>query len=271
MKFSVLLSVYKKENPDFFRQAIDSILAQTCRPDEIVIVQDGPLTDGLYAACTYYQKKYGKLFHFVPLEQNVGLGRALRAGVEVCQYEIIARMDTDDLAKPERFERQLREFENDSALVLLGSAIEEFSTVPENVDTIRTVPLSAADIAVFAKHRNPFNHMTVMFCKSAVMAVGNYLPMHLSEDYYLWFRLIHAGYKVKNLSDCLVSARVDQNMFQRRGGMRYFLEEMKLQQIFYHEGFINAKEYSQNLFVRLAARIMPNVMRGYLYRKCMRK
>lgn len=271
LKFSVLLSIYKKEKKQYFKQALESILNQTLKPSEIVVVKDGKLAYELDEVCLEYKEKYSAIFKFVELETNQGLGKALQIGVQNCSYEIIARMDTDDIAKPNRFEKQIREFEKDRKLTVLGSAIEEFSITPDVIDTIRSVPLTNQEIKQYAKMRNPFNHMTVMFRKSAVIDVGNYLPFHLSEDYYLWYRLLSKGYKTKNLSESLVYARVDKNMFKRRGGVKYFLQEVKLQNIFYKNHFINSFEYVRNLGIRMSARIVPNLVRGYLYKRYMRK
>lgn len=271
MKFSVLLSVYEKEKPLYFRTSLNSILEQTLLPAEVVIVKDGELLSELDNICTEYQTKYPNLFKFISLKKNQGLGKALQVGLEHCTYDIVARMDTDDIAKKDRFEKQIREFEKDDKLAILGSSIEEFSTTPDLIDSIRNVPLSNHEIRKYAKMRNPFNHMTVMFRKSAVLDVGSYQPFHLNEDYYLWYRLLNKGYKAKNLSESLVYARVDKNMFQRRGGVKYFLQEVKLQNIFYKNHFINTYEYVRNIGMRMSARLIPNAIRGILYRKYMRK
>ena len=271
MKFSVLLSIYKKENPVYFIESLNSIIEQTVLPTEIVIIKDGDLTQELEHVCLKYKNKYRDLIKVISLEKNQGLGKALQIGLKYCTYDIVARMDSDDIAKKDRFEKQIREFEKDDKLAILGSSIEEFSTTPDLIDSIRNVPLSNHEIRKYAKMRNPFNHMTVMFRKSAVLDVGSYQPFHLNEDYYLWYRLLNKGYKAKNLSESLVYARVDKNMFQRRGGVKYFLQEVKLQNIFYKNHFINTYEYVRNIGMRMSARLLPNAIRGILYRKYMRK
>ena len=271
MKFSILLSIYKKEKANHFKQALDSILNQTMEASEIVIIKDGPLSQELENICIEFDRRYKGMFKFVLLKKNQGLGKALQIGLRYCTYDIVARMDTDDIAKKDRFEKQIREFEKDDKLAILGSSIEEFSTTPDLIDSIRNVPLSNHEIRKYAKMRNPFNHMTVMFRKSAVLDVGSYQPFHLNEDYYLWYRLLNKGYKAKNLSESLVYARVDKNMFQRRGGVKYFLQEVKLQNIFYTNHFINTFEYVRNIGMRMSARLLPNAIRGILYRKYMRK
>lgn len=270
LKFSVLMSIYQKENPLYFRQALDSILNQTNNPTEIVIVKDGKLTQELEAVCLEYENRYTNIVHFVELETNQGLGIALQIGLNHCRYDFVARMDTDDIAKVDRFEKQIKEFQNDDSLDIIGSAIDEFSISIDKIDTVRKVPLLHREIMEYAKRRNPFNHMTVMFRKSAVLAVGNYQPFHLSEDYYLWYRLLSNGYKTKNLADSLVYARVDKEMFRRRGGVKYFLQELKLQKIFYQSNFITSFEYIRNVVIRMIARLIPNFLREVLYRNCMR-
>lgn len=270
MNFSVLMSAYNKEQPQYLQQALESVMQQSTPPSEIVFIEDGILTPDLYAVCTAFKKQYPKIFRRIPLTKNVGLGRALQRGVLECCYSLIARMDTDDIAKPDRFKRQLAEFATDDALAMLGGWIEEFSGTPQEICSIRKVPLTHEEIVSFAKKRNPFNHMTVMFRKEAVLAAGNYQPMYLCEDYYLWFRMIQKHFAMRNVPEVLVSVRGNENMFQRRGGVRYFQEEMRLQEIFYRTGFITKSEYCRNLIVRFAARIMPNKMRGFAYRHFLR-
>ncbi len=270
LNFSVLMSIYHRENPFYFRESLESLLKQTISPSEIIIVKDGSLSGELDNICEEYNSKYPYLFKMISLETNQGLGIALRIGLQYCSHDIVARMDTDDIAKVDRFEKQIKEFENDGDLTIIGSAIDEFSQNIEEIDTVRKVPLTHKEIKEYAKKRNPFNHMTVMFRKSAVLAVGNYQPFHLSEDYYLWYRLLINGYKAKNLADSLVYARVDRDMFRRRGGVKYFLQELKLQNIFYQSNFINTFEYIRNVVIRMSARVMPNCLREVLYRNCMR-
>lgn len=270
MRFSVLLSVYEKENPNYFEKSLESILQQSILPSEIVIVQDGSLPTKLYNICKYYYEKYPKLIKIISLEENCGLGMALQIGLTKCSFNLVARMDTDDIAKPERFEKQVRVFQEDKEVAIVGSYIDEFSESVENVESIRKVPITNSEIKQFAKMRNPFNHMTVMFRKSAVLDAGNYQPFHLCEDYYLWFRMLVKGYKMKNLPESLVFARVDKNMFKRRGGLKYFLQEIKLQNIFYKSNFISFFEYVRNIVIRVTVRLMPNTIRGLLYRKCIR-
>ena len=214
MNFSVLMSIYKKEKPEYFSLCMKSLFEQSIIPTEIVIVKDGPLTEELDNIIDEYINKYPNILKTVPLEINQGLGKALAIGVENCSHELIARMDTDDICAPDRFEIQLKEFEKNTDLDILGSCIIEFESTPNNVLSERNVPLEHNDIYNFARKRNPFNHMTVMYKKSKVLEAGNYQPPNGFEDYYLWARMLVNGCKAKNISKPLVYARTGLDMFE---------------------------------------------------------
>ncbi len=270
MKFSVLMSIYKKECPEWFITAVESVESQTVKPDEVVIVQDGPLTDPLYDACDKLKNKYSNI-RYIKLKQNQGLGIALQYGVKACKNELIARMDTDDISVPDRFEKQLKEFSINSSLSLCGGFIEEFSTTPEELETTRKVPLTKNEIISFGKKRNPFNHMTVMFRKADVLAAGNYQSFLLFEDYYLWVRMIMKDYEMKNIADTLVLVRTGKGMIARRGGIEYFKKEKKLYQEFYRLGYINKAEMTVLLALRMIVHISPNWVRRIVYKNILRK
>lgn len=270
IKFSVLMSVYRKENPKWFQMAVESVINQTIKPDEIVIVQDGELTKELYVICDELCDKYPQLISFYPLEQNSGLGIALQRGVLACKNEYIARMDTDDIALPDRFEVQLDAFKRNPNIVICGGYIQEFAGDAEHINAMRKVPVSKDEIYTFCKQRNPFNHMTVMFKKSAVLSVGNYQPFLLLEDYYLWYRLIKKGYEMCNVPVPLVRVRADESMINRRGGFDYFKREMALYKEFYNDGYINEFEMAYVLLVRLVSRICPDFIRKSIYHNFLR-
>lgn len=228
MEFSVLMSVYYKENPEYLKLSLDSVIKQTVPAAEIVLIKDGPLTKELDDIINQYSDKYAGLFRVFSLEENVGLGKALNYGVQRCKYDLIARMDTDDIVVPERFELQVNEFIKDKELVLCGGYIAEFARDPLIISGYRKVPLTQAAILKFAKKRNPFNHMTVMFKKKAVLEAGNYQDMPYFEDYWLWVRLLQKGYAVKNIDYVLVNVRAGVDMLGRRGGWEYAKAEFKI-------------------------------------------
>lgn len=162
MKFTVLMSVYYKEKPEYLQLALESVINQTVKPNEIVLVEDGKLTEELQAVITKYQQNYPDIFKTYALQQNQGLGKALNFGMKKCSNELIARMDTDDIAELNRFELQIKEFKQDKELMLCGGQIAEFADNPTEITSYRSVPLKHNAILNFAKKRNPFNHMTVM-------------------------------------------------------------------------------------------------------------
>lgn len=271
MKFSCLMSLYKKENPAYFKVAMDSILNQTLMPTEIVLVEDGRLTPELDAIIADYVECYPKLFKIVAFEQNRGLGLALRDGVLACSYEYIARMDTDDIADKYRFEKQFAYLEKHNDLAILGSRITEFSTNPDKPDTVTDLPCSYDEIVKFSKKRNPFRHMTLILKKSAVLDSGNYRDFLWFEDYDLWIRIIQKGYRVENLPEYLVNVRADDEMFARRGGWKYLKQDMKFQKWLLNMNFINVFEYYRNIGIRILARCLPNQVRVFLYKNLLRK
>lgn len=269
MKFSVLMSVYYKENPNYLKEAIDSILKQTVRPSEIVIIKDGKLTVELEMVLEDYINKYEKLFKIIEFKENKGLGVALEIGVLQCSYDIIARMDTDDIAREDRFEKQL-EVMKVKKVDIVGSNISEFDGSVSNIISQRIVPENSVDIKNFAKKRNPFNHMTVMYKKEAILKAGNYKEFLWFEDYNLWVRMFLSGANGYNIQENLVNARTGKEMFSRRGGFKYIRQEINMQKFMLSERYISIKEYTRNVFERMVVRIMPNKIRGLIYLKIIR-
>lgn len=264
--FSVLLSIYKNEKPIFLRQSLDSVFTQTALPAEVVLVEDGELTEELYDVLNAYSLQYPSLKR-IPLDKNCGLGKALNEGLKHCSFDLVARMDTDDIAVHDRFEKQLVVMQQHPEIDLVGSWIKEFDSDTNKVLSIRKVPEKHRDILVFAKWRNPINHPVVMFRKKAVLKVGGYLHFPLFEDYYLWIRMLIAGSKFYNIRESLLYFRMSSSMFKRRGGFDYLLTELYFQNYLRKSHFISLFEFVQNVFARLFVRLMPNVFRGFLYKK----
>ena len=265
--FSVCMSVYKNDKPTDVSVALDSIINQTVRPNEIVLVVDGPVSDELMLVLDEYDKRYIGLFNMIRLPINKGLGNALNLATVQAKYELIARMDSDDIAEPTRFEKQLKCFKKDSELSVVGGSISEFIDSSDNIVGHRICPLSNDKIKDFMKSRCGFNHMTVMFRKFDVLRVGNYQHWHYNEDYYLWIRMMLAGCKFANLPDILVNVRVGKDMYARRGGWRYFKSEAKLQHYMWRNNVIGFLRFIYNVSIRFAVQVaMPNSLRGWVFR-----
>lgn len=271
MKFSVLLSVYKNEKPEYLQIALKSIVNQTMQPNEIVIVEDGLLTAELDEVIQNFKNSYQNLVKIVPFKENRGLGLALRDGVLACSYEYIARMDTDDICKPDRFEKQITFLEKHFEIALLGTAIEEFSDDEKKPNSILIMPKTHKEIVRFAKIRNPFKHPTVIFKKSAILKSGNYRHFLWFEDYDLFVRVIYNGFMTANLEEILISVRADKNQFDRRGGWKYWKQDLLFQRFLLKINFISLPYFIFNTLSRLIVRMIPSNLRKAIYYIFLRK
>ncbi len=262
---SILMSIYKNDNPEYLRQAIDSMIVQTYPADEFVIVEDGPLSSEVYEVLNVYQRQYPSLFKFIKLENNQGLGIALGLGLRECRNALVARMDSDDISCRNRLELEVQEFIKDPSLDVVGGIIEEFDGELTEVVSKRIVPLTQKDIYNRTKTRSPFNHVTVMMKKNAVLSVGNYPKVRYAQDYYLWVEMINAGLSMKNIDRTLVYVRTGKDMFKRRGGQQYFELEKELQNKMLEYRIINRFEWIRNLLIRGLIRKMGSQGRQYIY------
>lgn len=271
INFSVCTSVYKNDNPEFVKIALDSITTeQTCKPLEVVLVVDGPVPDVLSDVIRSYEKY--EAFRIVWEPENKGLGNALRIGVECAKYPIIARMDSDDISAPDRFEKQLKYLVEHPDCNIVGGQMTEFIDNPDNVVGRRDVPLTNEDIYRYMKSRCGLNHVTVMFRKEAVLKAGNYQNWFWNEDYYLWVRMMLAGCKFANLPDILVNVRSGKDQYARRGGMKYFKSEEGIQRLMLKNRLVSLPRYLFNVSARLVVQVlMPNWLRGFIFQKLFRK
>lgn len=219
--FSVLITVYSKENSKFLDQAIRSVIKQTVVPNQIIIVEDGKLTSELEKVIENYRKSFFNDFTIVRLNKNMGRGIASNAGIENATNEWIAKMDSDDISKPNRFEIQLKAIQKHPEAVAIGGQVEEFIGNNSNIISKREVPLDSESIFKFAKYRSPVNNPTAMFKKSVVKKLGEYSDLRFLEDYDLWVKMLTAGFKIINVPETLVDMRTSDSLYSRRGGLKY--------------------------------------------------
>ena len=269
--YSVLMSVYYKEQPEFLRLSVESMFAQTVPTNDFVLICDGPLTEALDSVIAELQTKYRSALNVVRCDVNRGLSYALNDGLTLCKNDLVARMDSDDFAPADRCELQLRAFDAHPELVIVGGAIDEFQGEPSNVISHKDMPLSYDDILRYAKSRNPFNHPTVMYRRSAVLAAGGYPHFPLHEDYALWAKLLAGGAKGLNLPQTLCIMRVDSGLYNRRGGWKYFKTAVKFR---YH--LLQTDFYSLWNFLYVTAALavvclVPPDVRKLAYKKVLRK
>lgn len=264
------MSVYAKEKPQYFDEALKSVFGQTKKPSEVVIVEDGPLTEELKKVIDKYKNIYLGRIKTIKNKQNEGLGLALRKGLLQCSNDIVFRMDTDDICKKDRFEKQLKQFK-ENEYDIIGSNIDEYDETMTNKTGVRKVPETNAEIKEWAKTRNPMNHMTVAYKKDAVLKADNYEEMPYFEDYYLWAKMIKNGCNFYNIQESLVNVRGGKEMIKRRGGKRYLGSIKKFEKELLELGIISKKEYITNISKRQIVSLMPDNIRQMIYKKVLRK
>ena len=265
LKFSLLTCVYAKEDPAFFSQCVESVLAQTVLPSEWIIVKDGPLTDELEQVLEALN--FPNELKILALPDHVTQGPARAEGLKAARYEWVAIMDSDDICQRDRFEKQLSLIEANPKIGLLGGQINEFADDPSHVAATRRVPVGHGEIVAFAKRRNPFNAMTVMLKRSLALNAGNYRYFPGFEDYDLWTRMIANGVYCANHPDVLVNARVGGGMYARRRGMSYIRSEWRMQQQLKELKLINNVAFIRNLILRIPVRLLPERALAILYTK----
>ncbi len=264
-KFSVSMCVYGGDNAIWFSEAVDSILNQTIKPDEIVLVVDGPVPDDLNMIIEKLESH--SLFKVIRFDKNQGHGNARRAGLLECSNELVAIMDADDISIYNRFEKQLKIFSEHPEMDVVGGQIAEFIDNECNIIGKRIVPTNDMEIKEYLKKRCPMNLVSVMFKKSSIEKAGGFIDWYCEEDYYLWVRMYLAGMNFSNVDDVLVNVRVGKDMYNRRGGIKYYKSEKKFQKYMLSNKIINHRTYFVNVLKRFIVQIMmPNFLRGWIFK-----
>lgn len=268
--YSVLMSVYYKENPSYLKEAINSIQKQTLKTNDFVLVCDGPLTKELVEVISLKEKEIDVL-NVIRLDSNVGLGKALNEGLKYCKNELVARMDSDDIAYPDRCKKQVDLFNKYREISICSGTVEELDGDINNIKVKRVLPKTNDEILNFAKKRNPFNHPCVMYKKMDVEDVGSYQDFYLLEDYYLWVRMLLKGYKGYNIQEPILYMRAGSYMYKRRSGLKYARSQRALFNYMREENFISNKEYINSCLIRSASSLAPNWLRRLMFEKVLRK
>lgn len=270
--FSVLMSVYSKEKASYFDLSLNSILeSQTRKPDELILVCDGPLTDELDAVIEDYKTKYPTVLSVYRIEQNQGLGRALNYGLQKCSYDIVLRADSDDICANNRFDVQVKFMEQHPDIAVCSSYIDEFDmdwTQPHNK---KELPLKSDDLYKMAKFRNPINHMAAAFRKHVILEIGSYKHIPYVEDYELWVRTLVNGYKIANIDQVLVHARVGNGMVKRRGNKIYINSWLQLNRYMLSNKMINRIQFVRNMIAISVFVYMPDQTKEIIYKGLLRK
>lgn len=270
-KYSVLMSLYVKEKPEYLPLAIDSMINQTVKPEEIIIVEDGPLNDELYSIVNDYKDKYPELFTIVVNEKNIGLGLALNEGLKVARNEFVARMDTDDISKPERCEKQLKVFEENSNLSIVGAWVDEFYKTPDEIASTRAVPETSDEIYQFAKKRSAFNHPVVMYRKSKVLENNGYSDLRRNQDVDLFGRMLFNGCKAYNVQEALLWFRSNEDLAKRRKSWENTKSYISTIKKFWKMGYSSFGNYLTVAIAQTVVFLMPAKLQNWVYKKFLRK
>lgn len=271
MKYSVLMTVYKKDNPEYFLQALLSMVKQTKIPDEIVLVKDGPVTSAIQSVICKIDKEYPSIIKQVQLAENLGLGLALNEGIKNCRNELIARMDADDISLLDRCEKQVYAFEQNPQLDIVGCAVVEFESEPDHIVGKRNVPLDNASIHRYCRKRDPFNHPTVMYRKSKVEAVGCYSDLRKNQDTDLWIKMLSNGAVCKNLSECLLKFRFDDNTYKKRKNWTNTKLLILIRWKAFCGGFCSFIDFLEVAITQMLIYIFPIKFQSFIYRKLLRR
>lgn len=271
LEYSVLMSVYAKEKPEFFAEAIQSMLDQTVKTNDFVIVCDGPLTDGLEKVLRKYEENFPEIIKAIRLPKNIGTGLALNEGLARCKNDLIAKMDSDDISVPNRCELQLKEFEKDDKLTVLGGYITEFTDTPDNPVSQRIVPCDNAGIRKYAKRRQPFNNVTVIYKKSAVLNVGAYAGLTRAEDYDLYIRILKANYYCRNIAENLVNVRIKDKGADRRVSCAAYRGFIYTRWRALRSGYSGIWDFLIACGAQTAVFLAPGFVQDYMYKKVLHK
>lgn len=257
MKFSVLMPVYIRENPEYLNKSLESILVnQSILPDEVVIVKDGPVTIEIERVLNFYCMVFPNIVHCFQLDKNMGMGYAMNFGLKKCKFDWVFRMDSDDISRPNRFAKQIQIIESNNYDVI-GSSICEFNEHIGDINQLRVLPSLHKDIVHMMKYRNPINHMTVAFNRNMALNAGGYWSLRALEDYNLWYELYKNSARFFNIQEVLVDARIGNNMLNRRTGFNYFLFEFKLLKKFRKDKFISTVQFLVFISLKLIVRLIP--------------
>lgn len=270
MNYSVLMSVYIKEKPEYLTLSIESMLHQTCPPDEFILVKDGPLSDELNQVIDSFAKN-NPIFKVISLETNQGLGLALACGINQANNELIARMDSDDYSVPDRCEKQLMAFASNKELDVVGSYEAEFIGSIDNVVSVHKVPENHDEIVKAMRRRCSILHPTVMFKKQAVLNSGNYHDVKLYEDYDLFVRMIlEKKSNPYNIQECLYYIRTSEDFYKRRGGLKYARTVLKFKWVMFRKKHMSFIDFVVSGLGQAFVCIMPNTFRKWFYKTFLR-
>lgn len=268
MNFSVLLSVYVKEKPSFLKTALYSIFeGQTLKPNEIVLVQDGPLTSELEKVIYDYKNTHPDTLKLVVLENNKGLALALNSGLKECTNELIARMDTDDISTSDRFQKQVSFLNKNKEIDVVGTYISEINENDKIIKEQVKFPLTHKELVVFFKKRDPIAHPTSMFRKSFFEKAGNYKSdLHLAEDTLLWYHGFLNNCKFANIDYVGLKFRRTEDFYKRRADRKKTFQLFKFRVNVINRNLKYGFKANVFAFCYLCMSLSPSLIKKIVYK-----
>ena len=268
---SVLMSVYKNDIPENVKVAVESVYNQTLKPKQIVMIVDGPVPEELKEMLVSFEREYD-IYENIWLEKNLGTGGALEQGWQKCTCDYIAKMDSDDISVPDRFEKEMDFLEKHPDVDIVGSNMQEFFVELENLGGVKAVPETHEEIVDFMARRSPFCHQTVIMKREILEKAGGYKPWYYAEDYYLWIRMYFAGAKFYNIQENFVYMRMNYDSFARRGGLKYYKSIKGLLKLMYKHKMMGFFAYTKAKIIRFVGHVLvPKKLKKTMYLKFLRK
>lgn len=270
-KYSMLLSVYEKVNPEHFKECLESIFSQTYPAEQVVIVCDGPLTKELDRVVFHFEKTFPEVVDVVRFNQNKGTGAAANAGIDACRNNLILKTDSDDICRKNRCEIQVSMYENDPDLVLTGGYIREFLDGKGEEIAVKKVPLSHEEILKYAKRRNPINNPTIGIKKDFAQKIGGFDVDARCEDYDFVCRMLQAGAKAQNTEEILLDYRVSPDNLNRRKNRKNTKSFIQVRFKNFKRGFCSFSDFLIPTMAQLLIFVLPTGLTGAIYKKILRK
>ncbi len=268
--YSVLMSVYSGEKPEYLKECLESMYAQTVPPDDFVLVCDGCLNEGLDMVISEFEKRYPESFHAVRLEKKSGVGACANIGIDACRNEYIVKMDSDDIALPERCAKQLSLMKDKPNLDMCGAYIREFDTDTGEMITVKKTPVTNEEIRKYAKRRNPFNNPTLVFKKSFAKKIGGYDTVNRCEDYDFVVRMLQNGAVGENIPEVLVNYRVSKSNYRRRRNWNNTKSFIGVRWRIFRSGYSGLIDFILPCAMQLIIFILPESLTGKIYKKFLR-
>ena len=268
--YSVIMSVYNKIKPDELETSIQSILNQTYKTNEFILIKDGKLTSMQEKVIEKIVSNNKKIFRVIQFSENKGAGAAYNKGIELCTNKWAAIMDSDDIAAETKFEKQMQYLLRHKDIDVIGTNAVEFLDDVGNIISTRIMPETNSQIVKFSHGRCPMIQPTVIFRVESVKRAGSYQHSPLTEDFDLYIRMIMNGCKFYTYQEILYYVRTNKDFFKRRGGIKYLKPILSFKYKYYKKGYFSFFEFIKTACSSAIVALMPNCLRTMIYKRFLR-